>query len=91
MEQMPMISPLSDADWKLYYERQYNESDKQLKDLAWAMAHMIRLGMEGKKRDIYMLGQRVVRRLQYPRDRQQIETELAKWPENQGSILREEE
>lgn len=33
---------------------------------------------------------RVVRRLQYPRDKDQILAELAKWPEFAWSILREE-
>ena len=90
MEQMPMISPSSDAQWKDYYAKKFTDSDKQLADLAWAMAHMIRLGMEGKKADIYMLGQRVVRRLEYPRDKQQIIDELAKWTQYQGSILRDD-
>lgn len=90
VQRLPTISPSSDADWLGYYERKYNETDKQLKDLAWAMAHMIRLGMEGKHQDIYMLGQRVARRLQYPRDKDSIIAELANWPEFAGSVLREE-
>jgi len=88
--QQPIITPSSDADWKRYYEKKSIEADKQLRDLAWAMAHMIRLGMEGKKKDVYMLGQRVARRLQFPRDKQQIVDELAKWPDFAGSILRED-
>lgn len=91
MEQMPMITPSSDADWKRYYEKKYIESDKQLKDLAWMFGHMIRLGMTGKQNDVYALGQRAARRLACPRDKQQIIDELAKWPEFKGSILREEE
>ena len=89
MEQ-PKITPSSDADWKRYYEKKSIEADKQLADLAWAMAHMIRLGMEGKKKDIYMLGQRVARRLHFPRDKQPIVAELAKWTKHAAGILREE-
>lgn len=91
MEQMPMISPSSDADWKRYYERKYNETDKQLKDLAWAFAHMLRFAMSGARKDAHMMGRRVAYRLQYPRDKDQIFSELAKWPEFAGSVLREEE
>ena len=89
MEQ-PIITPSSDAQWREYYQRKANESDLQVKDLAWAVAHLIRLGMEGKQKDIYMLGQRVARRLKYPRDKGQVVAELKNWKQFSGSILRDE-
>jgi hypothetical protein len=89
MPEMPLISPSSDADWKHYYERKYQDADKQLKDLAWAYAHLLRFAMTGKRRDSYMLTQRVLRRLQYPRDADPIRAELANHKQYAGSILRE--
>lgn len=89
MEQMPMISPSSDEDWKRYYERKYQETDKQLKDVAWAFAHMLRFAMNGYRKDAHAMGRRVVNRLEYSRDKQPILDELAKWPEFAGSILRD--
>lgn len=90
MPEMPLISPSSDAEWKSCYERKYRQADKQLNDLAWAFAHLLRFAMTGKKKDAYMLTQRVLRRLEYPRDVDQIREELAKHQEHAGSILRGE-
>lgn len=91
MFDQPTITPSSDKEWKDYYHRKYNEADKQLQDLAWMFAHMMRFVFEEKKRDAYMLGQRAARRLQYPRDKEAILAELGKNAEFAGSILRDEE
>jgi hypothetical protein len=90
MDQMPMISPSSDAEWKRYYERKWQETDKQLKYIAWAFSHLLRFAMNGYKKDAHAIGRLVVGRLEYPRDKDQILKELAKWPEFAGSVTREE-
>ena len=89
MENMPMITPSSDADWKRYYEKKYQSTDKQLKDVAWAFTHMLRFVMESKKDDAILLARRIHNRLEYPRDKDDLLKEIAKYPEHAGSILRE--
>jgi len=86
----PIIHPSSDEDWKNYYNRKYNETDKQLSYLAWAFSHVLRFALEGKPEDAHTMGRRVARRLTYPRDKDPILVELAKHPEFAGSILRDE-
>jgi hypothetical protein len=89
--EQPNISPSSAADWKRYYEKKFIEADQQLADLAWASVHLIRFAMSGKKEDAHLLGRRMARRLKFPRDKQPILDELAKWPEYATSILREDD
>lgn len=85
------ITPSSDAEWKNYYQRKYNETDKQLKDLAWAFSHVLRFAFDEKPFDAYLLGQRVCRKLVYPRDKDQIRDVLKKFPQFGGRILRGDE
>lgn len=91
MTDQPIIHPSSDADWKKYYNRKYRETDSQLKYLAWAFSHVLRFALEGKPEDAHIMGRRVVRRLEYPCDKDPILAELAKHPKFAGSILREGE
>lgn len=90
MDSLPNIHPSSDADWKNYYQKKEIESDKQLKDLAWAFAHMLHFAMNGQKEDAIMLSRRVLNRLKFPRDKQDIEAELKKYPEYAKGILRDD-
>ena len=85
------ITPSSDAEWKAYYQRKHIEVDNQLKDLAWAFSHVLRFAFEEKPFDAYLLGQRVCRKLTYPRDKNQILEVLKNFPQFGGSILRGEE
>jgi len=87
----PIVHPSSNEDWKRYYERKYQEADKQLKEVAWAYAHLLRFAMSGKRKDAYMLTQRVLRKLAYPRDTDPIRRELLEHRQYAGSILRTEE
>lgn len=87
-DNQPKITPSSDADWKRYYQKKEIEADSQLRDAAWALAHMLRFAMNGQKEDAVMLARRMANRLKYPRDNQQIKDEIAKWPEFKGSVLR---
>ena len=85
------IKPGTDKDWADYYNKKYTNADKQLKDLAWAFTHLFRFAMNGQKEDAYMIARRTARRLEYPRDKNDLLTEIEKWKVFAPSILREEE
>ncbi len=84
------ICPSNDAEWRKYYKDKARETDKQLSFLAWSIPHFVRLALSDKKEDVYVLAQRVLRKLKYPRDRDALLKELGEHPEYQGSILRDE-
>jgi len=90
MLEQPKVKPSSDAGWKDYYHRKLCEEERQLKSIAAILPHFLRLGMEGKKSDLVMLARRAANALKYPRDREPLVAELAKYPESRGSVLRVE-
>jgi len=80
----------TDKEWKEYYEKKAGELERQLKNVASMLPHFLRLGMDGKKKDLVMLSRRAANALKYPRDRDPLTAELKKYPEFAGSVLREE-
>ena len=89
MENMPIISPSSDEQWKNYYMRQMEAREKQLRYVAEKLPHILRLSMEGKQDDVLMLMRMIERRLEYPRDRNPLTAEIAK--HYTGRILRDDQ
>ena len=83
------IRASTDAEWKGYYMRQMEAREKQLRYVADKLPHVLRLAMEGKSDDVLQVMRLIERRLEYPRDRDPLTAEIAKY--YKGDCLREEE
>lgn len=83
------IRQSTDAEWKGYYMRQMEAREKQLRYVADKLPHILRFSMEGKQDDVLMLMRMIARRLEYPRDRNPLASEIAK--HYTGSVLRDDQ
>lgn len=83
-----MLSTLE--QWAEYHRLKSIEHEKQLKSIASLLPHFVRLGIEGKAKDVHMLGRRAANILKYPRDKNPLIEALAAYPELDGGVLRED-